>query len=418
MSKHILLAVTGGIAAYKACEIVRLLKKQGHTVTVAMSEAACNFITPQTMQALSGNPVLTQNGGAGNGMTHIQATRAADIMLIAPASANTIAKIAHGFADNLITEMAAARKCPLAIAPAMNVEMWNNPANLRNIQQLQRDGIHILFPAVGEQACGETGIGRMREAEEIAELLPDFWSPKPLYGKKVLLTMGACYEAIDPVRGITNRSSGQMGAALARACRMAGAEVYIVHAHMQAALPVGIRHIHAVESAKEMYDAVMQHVETGMDAFISVAAVADYRAAQVSRQKLKKGQCSAAPVIKLTENPDILRSVAMLPNAPFCVGFAAESENVLANARTKRQKKHVPLMVANDVAVAMGQNSNQLILLDDEQERTLPQMSKEQAAKYIVVRMITLMRARTAKAAAAKPKAPNETGKPAEKKQP
>ena len=188
MSKHILLAVTGGIAAYKACEIVRLLKKQGHTVTVAMSEAACNFITPQTMQALSGNPVLTQNGGVGNGMTHIQATRAADIMLIAPASANTIAKIAHGFADNLITEMAAARKCPLAIAPAMNVEMWNNPANLRNIQQLQRDGIHILFPAVGEQACGETGIGRMREAEEIAELLPDFWSPKPLYGKKVLLT--------------------------------------------------------------------------------------------------------------------------------------------------------------------------------------------------------------------------------------
>lgn len=393
MSKHILLAVTGGIAAYKACEIVRLLKKQGHTVTVAMSEAACNFITPQTMQALSGNPVLTQNGGAGNGMTHIQATRAADIMLIAPASANTIAKIAHGFADNLITEMAAARKCPLAIAPAMNVEMWNNPANLRNIQQLQRDGIHILFPAVGEQACGETGIGRMREAEEIAELLPDFWSPKPLYGKKVLLTMGACYEAIDPVRGITNLSSGQMGAALARACRAAGADVSLVCGQVQTALPAGMGETVRVLGAEEMYGAVMRRVRD-CDVFISVAAVADYKVSNASGQKLKKDGSDRPPVIELAENPDILASVAALPDAPFCVGFAAESERVSEYARAKRIRKNIPLIAANDVSVAMGKASNQITLIDDAGETALPLCGKDETAAVIVRRIAELLPAR------------------------
>ncbi|MDK4590493.1 bifunctional phosphopantothenoylcysteine decarboxylase/phosphopantothenate--cysteine ligase CoaBC, partial [Kingella kingae] len=260
MSRHILLAITGSIAAYKSCELVRLLKKQEHEVTVAMSEAACTFVTPQTFQALSGNPVLTAQGGAGNGMAHINATRAADIMLIAPASANTIAKIAHGIADNIITEMAAARNCPLVLAPAMNVEMWQNPANLRNIKQLQADGVYIMQPAHGEQACGEVGMGRMLEAAEIADLLPDFWSPKPLLHKKIVITVGATYEAIDPVRGITNISSGQMGVALARACRRVGASVVLIHGKMQAALPVGMAHTQEAISAKAMYDAVLEHL--------------------------------------------------------------------------------------------------------------------------------------------------------------
>jgi len=214
MQKRILLAVTGGIAAYKSCELVRLLKKEGHEVTVALSKAASEFVSAQTFEALSGNPVLTENSGS---MAHINATRAADLMLIAPASANTIAKLAHGFADNLITEMASARKCALVIAPAMNVEMWQKPANLRNIQQLHKDGIRVLMPASGEQACGEVGVGRMVEPADIVEVLPDVWTPKPLRGKRVLISAGATYEAIDPVRGITNISSGQMGVAIARA---------------------------------------------------------------------------------------------------------------------------------------------------------------------------------------------------------
>ncbi len=392
MSKHILLAITGGIAAYKSCELVRLLTKQGHRVTVAMTPAATQFIAPQTFQALSGNPVLTQQGGDGNGMAHINATRAADIMLIAPATANTLAKIAHGFADNIITEMAAARNCPLIVAPAMNVEMWHNPSNQRNIQQLIADGVHILQPAHGEQACGEIGVGRMMEAADIAELLPDFWAEKTLSNKKILITTGATYEAIDPVRGITNISSGQMGVALARACRRAGADVYLIYGKLQTALPIGIAHLERAESALAMHDAVFRLIHQ-MDGFISVAAVADYRVANAAAQKLKKDGSGAPPVIELTENPDILQSVAKLERAPFCVGFAAESENVLAYARNKRAKKGVPLLVANDVSVAMGKSTNQVILLDDFAETTLPEMSKDDVADAIVARMAQLMAA-------------------------
>ncbi len=392
MSKHILLAITGGIAAYKSCELVRLLTKQGHRVTVAMTPAATQFIAPQTFQALSGNPVLTQQGGDGNGMAHINATRAADIMLIAPATANTLAKIAHGFADNIITEMAAARNCPLIVAPAMNVEMWHNPSNQRNIQQLIADGVHILQPAHGEQACGEIGVGRMMEAADIAELLPDFWAEKTLSNKKILITTGATYEAIDPVRGITNISSGQMGVALARACRRAGADVYLIYGKLQTALPIGIAHLERAESALAMHNAVFRLIPQ-MDGFISVAAVADYRVANAAAQKLKKDGSGAPPVIELTENPDILQSVAKLERAPFCVGFAAESENVLAYARNKRAKKGVPLLVANDVSVAMGKPTNQVILLDDFSETTLPEMSKDDVADAIVARMAQLMAA-------------------------
>lgn len=388
--KHILLAITGGIAAYKSCELVRLLKKQGHEVTVVMSQAATEFIAPQTFQALSGNPVLLQQGGAGNGMAHINATRQADVMLIAPATANTLAKIAHGIADNLVTEMALARDCPLVVAPAMNVAMWQKPSTQRTIAQLQADGIHVLMPAHGEQACGEVGQGRMREAHEIADLLPDAWSEQILRHKKVLITAGASYEAIDPVRGITNISSGQMGVALARACRRRGANVVLIHGNLQVDIPTNLVHVEKTLSAQAMYDAVFRQLDLGVDAFIGVAAVADYRVKNVAQHKLKKDN-KQTPVIELTENPDILHAVAQLPNAPFCVGFAAESENVLAYARIKRQKKGVPLLVANDVSVAMGKANNQVILLDDEQETTLPEMDKQSVAEAIVVRMAFLM---------------------------
>ena len=298
MNKHILLGISGGIAAYKSCELVRLLKKQGHSVTVAMSRAATEFVSPLTFQALSGNPVLaeTHSGeNGGNGMAHINLTREADVFLIAPASANTLAKIANGIADNLLTNLAAARKCPLAVAPAMNVEMWFNSANLRNIAQLQADGITVFPPASGEQACGEVGVGRMPEAAELADLLPDLWTSKSLQGKKVLITAGATFEAIDPVRGITNLSSGQMGMALARACRAAGAEVSLIYGQLQTGIPAGLAYTEQAVSAEAMYQAVMQQVDT-QDVFISVAAVADYKVKNSSAQKIKKDGSGTPPI--------------------------------------------------------------------------------------------------------------------------
>ena len=396
MKKHILLGISGGIAAYKSCELVRLLKKQGHEVSVAMSRAAAEFVTPLTFQALSGRPVLSethQAGEDGNGMAHINLTREADVFLIAPASANTLAKIANGIADNLLTNLAAARKCPLAVAPAMNVEMWRNPANQRNIAQLLSDGITVFPPANGEQACGETGTGRMPEAAELADLLPDLWTEKSLSGKRVLITLGATFEAIDPVRGITNLSSGQMGAALARACRAAGADVSLVCGQVQTALPAGMGETVRVLGTEEMYGAVMRRVRD-CDVFISVAAVADYKVSNASGQKLKKDGSGRPPVIELAENPDILASVAALPDAPFCVGFAAESERVLEYARAKRIRKNIPLIAANDVSVAMGKASNQITLIDDAGETALPLCGKDETAAAIVRRIAELLPAR------------------------
>ena len=395
-SKQILLGISGGIAAYKACELVRLFKKQRHSVTVAMSQAASEFVSPLTFQALSGNPVLieTHEGeSGGNGMAHINLTRQADVFLIAPATANTLAKIAQGIADNLLTNLAAARTCPLVVAPAMNVEMWWNPANQRNIAQLQADGVTVFQPNVGEQACGEVGVGRMLEAAELAELLPDIWATKSLQGKKVLITTGATFEAIDPVRGITNISSGQMGMALARACRAAGAEVSLIYGQVQTALPIGLAHMEQAISAEAMYQAVMRQIAE-QDVFISVAAVADYKVSNRSCQKLKKEAAGTPPIIELTENPDILASVAKLPKPPFCVGFAAESEHILEYARAKRLRKGVPLLVANDVSVAMGKPTNQIILLDDQQETVLPETDKAEAAQAIVQRLAELLPSR------------------------
>ena len=385
MSKHILLGISGGIAAYKSCELVRLLKKQGHSVTAAMSRAATEFVTPLTFQALSGNPVLvdTHDGHSTRGMSHIDLTREADVFLIAPATANTVAKIANGIADNLLTNLAAARKCPMAVAPAMNVEMWNNPANQRNIQQLISDDITVFQPSYGEQACGEIGIGRMPEAVELADLIHDLWTPKILAGKKILITAGATLEMIDPVRGITNISSGQMGIALARACRMAGAQVTLIYGQLQTPLPTGLYHMEQAISAKEMYDAVHKYIED-QDVFISVAAVADYKVKNSSPHKLKKENSKDTPTLELEANPDILASVAALPKPPFCIGFAAESEKGLEYARAKRLRKGIPMLIANDVSQAMGKSTNQITIITDDEELSFPEKEKLQVAEEIV----------------------------------
>jgi len=385
MSKHILLGISGGIAAYKSCELVRLLKKQGHSVTVAMSRAATEFVTPLTFQALSGNPVLvdTHDGHSTRGMSHIDLTREADVFLIAAATANTVAKIANGIADNLLTNLAAARKCPMAVAPSMNVEMWNNPANQRNIQQLISEDITVFQPSYGEQACGEIGIGRMPEAIELADLIHDLWTPKILVGKKILITAGATLEMIDPVRGITNISSGQMGIALARACRMAGAQVTLIYGQLQTPLPTGLYHVEQAISAQEMYDAVHKYIED-QNVFISVAAVADYKVKNSSPHKLKKENSKDTPTLELEANPDILASVATLPKSPFCIGFAAESEKVLEYARAKRLRKGIPMLIANDVSQAMGKSTNQITIITDDEELSFPEKEKLQVAEEIV----------------------------------
>lgn len=388
MGKHILLGVTGSIAAYKSCELVRLLKKQGHSVTVVMSRSATEFVSPLTFQALSGNPVLTDtHGGNGsNGMEHINLTRNADVFLIAPASMNTVAKICNGVADNLLTNLAAARKCPLAIAPAMNVEMWLNPANQRNIAQLVSDGITVYMPGLGEQACGENGMGRMPEPAELLDLLPDLWTPKILKDKKILITAGATFEAIDPVRGITNISSGKMGVALVRACRAAGAEVSLIYGQLQTELPFGISNTVQTVSAEDMHRAVHRLIDK-QDAFISVAAVSDYKVKNRSTQKFKKDKNAKPLSIELDENPDILASIASLPNPPFCIGFAAETENVMAYAQEKRIKKKIPVIVANDVSIAMGKPTNRITIIGDDGELSFPETSKDEAAMRIVERL-------------------------------
>ena len=326
--KRIVLGVTGGIAAYKAAELVRLLGKQGADVQVAMTEGATHFVTATTFQALSGKPVYMDQWDARmpNAMAHIDLSRQADLILVAPASADFLARITHGMADDLLATMVLARDCPLLVAPAMNRQMWENPATQRNINQLQADSVRILGPASGEQACGEIGAGRMQEPAEILEAVIAFFTPKVLTGKRVLITAGPTFEAIDPVRGITNLSSGRMGYAVARAARQAGAEVTLVSGPVGLSVPLGVDCIN-VRSALDMHAAVMAQA-TDSDVFIGVAAVADYRVANAAEHKLKKDTGGIQP-IELIENPDILAEVAALSDAPFCVGFAAESRNLV-----------------------------------------------------------------------------------------
>jgi phosphopantothenoylcysteine decarboxylase/phosphopantothenate--cysteine ligase len=392
--KRIVLGVTGGIAAYKAAELVRLLQKQGATVQVAMTEAATHFVTPVTFQALSGKPVFVDpwDSRVANNMAHIDLSRAADVLLVAPASADFLAKVAHGQADDLLTTLVLARDCPLLVAPAMNRQMWENPATRRNLQTLRDDNVTILGPAMGDQACGESGLGRMLEAHEIVFALTAFFQPKLLAGKRLLLTAGPTFEAIDPVRGITNLSSGKMGYAIARAASEAGAEVKLVSGPVDLGCPAGVERIR-VTSALQMRDAVLQHVRSS-DIFVAVAAVADYRPENQAAQKIKKGKQAVPPVIQLVPNPDILAEVAALPEPPLCVGFAAESENLHEYAEAKRRSKNIPLIVGNLIHHGFGGDDNTLILFDENGQHPLPPAPKIELARQIVARIAILLEKR------------------------
>jgi len=380
--KHLVLGVTGGIAAYKSAELVRLLTKAGATVQVAMTDAATHFVTPVTFQALSGRPVFTDQWDAriANNMAHIDLSREADLVLVAPASADFLAKVAHGLADDLLSTLVLARDCPLLVAPAMNLQMWENPATRRNLATLRGDGVTVLGPGNGDQACGETGDGRMLEAAEIVEDLIAFLQPKVLAGKTLLLTAGPTFEAIDPVRGITNLSSGKMGYAIARAAREAGAEVTLVSGPVNQATPRGVCRIDVL-SAEEMRAAVLERATTA-DIFIGVAAVADYRVANRSAQKIKKG--GPPPAIELAQNPDILAEVAALADGPFCVGFAAESERLAEYAEKKRQAKKLPLVVGNLVQEGFGGDGNNLVLFDAAGAHPLPPGPKLGLARQLM----------------------------------
>lgn len=381
--KRLILGVTGGVAAYKAAELARLLTQGGIDVQTVMTQAACRFVGPVTFQSLTGNSVYTDlwDANALHNMAHINLSRDADMILTAPASADFIAKLAHGMADDLLTTLCLARDCPLMIAPAMNRQMWENPATQRNLSLLRQDGIKIVGPASGEQACGEIGMGRMLEADELAEAVQMVFQTAPLLqGKKVLLTAGPTFEAIDAVRGISNRSSGKMGYAIAQAAAEAGAIVTLISGPVCLAPPAVSKFI-AVIGAEDMLRAVQAEIAQA-DIFISVAAVADYRVAQYSQQKIKKS--AGKLLLELVPTVDILETVANLPKPPFCVGFAAETEDLEKNAAIKRRKKNVPLVVANLAQDAIGSDQNELILLDDAGKHILSKASKMEQARRLI----------------------------------
>ena len=382
VSTKLVLGITGGIAAYKAAELVRLLVKANYNVQVVMTAAACQFITPVTMQALSGKPVFIDmwDSSISNGMPHIELSREADAILVAPASADFLAKLVQGRADDLLSTLCLARDCPLLVAPAMNKQMWENPATQRNINQLIADGISILGPDSGEQACGEVGLGRMLEAEALLMLVNAHFTPKLLAGKRVLITAGATLEMIDPVRGITNLSSGKMGYAIAQAAADMGADVTLVSGITALNAITNTTNIKA-ESAQAMYEAVMSNI-INQDVFIAVAAVADYRPVTQHDEKIKKSTSSLT--LELTPNKDILADVASLPNPPFCVGFAAETENLLEYAETKRKAKKLPLIVANLVNDAMGSDDNSVTLIDKNGAHPIQQAPKIEVAKQLL----------------------------------
>lgn len=391
--KKILLGLTGGVAAYKAAELVRRLGDHGIEVHVVMTEAACGFITPATLQALSGHPVYTGmwDGRIANGMPHIELSRDKQAIVVAPATADFLAKAALGLADDLLSTLCLARDCPLIVAPAMNRQMWEHPATQRNIAQLKRDGVIVLGPDSGDQACGETGMGRMLEADELAEAISGCLEPKTLSGKRVLMTAGPTFEPIDAVRGITNRSSGKMGYALARAAIAAGADVTLVSGPVGLAAPAGARMAH-VQTAAEMFDAVKKHAARS-DIFIGVAAVADYRVKTPRKHKIKKTDAQGLQ-LDFVPNPDILAWVASRPKAPFCVGFAAESRNLDAHADEKRRRKKVKLMIANLAQTAIGADDNEVSLLDDAGIHRLPRAAKTVLARQIVAHIAALCAAK------------------------
>ena len=390
--RRILLGLTGGVACYKAAELCRLLVKAGAQVQVMMSAGACHFITPTTMQALSGRPVFSSQWDehAPDHMAHIRLGRETDLILLAPCSADSIARLAQGRADELVSLTCLARPAgtPLLIAPAMNREMYAHPATQRNLAQIAADGAHVLGVGCGEQACGEVGAGRMLEPEEILEEVIAFFTPKLLAGKKVLITAGPTFEAIDPVRGITNLSSGKMGFALARAARDAGAEVTLVCGPVSQPTPRGVTRVDVV-SALDMHAAVMERVAS-QDVFIGVAAVADYRPQLAADHKLKKDDGDLPP-IALIRNPDILADVAALAKPPLCVGFAAESRDLAAYAEKKRKSKKIPLIVGNLIQDGFGGDDNRLVLFDAHGETPLPPGSKLELSRRLVAHIALML---------------------------
>lgn len=381
--KRILLGLTGGIAAYKSAELARRLVKAGNDVRVVMTEAAGRFITPVTMQALTGQAVWSDlwDARVPDNMGHIELSRDRDLIVVAPASADFLAKLANGLADDLLSTLCVARRCPLLVAPAMNVEMWQNPATQRNIDRLRGDGVMFAGPAAGDQACGEVGLGRMLEPADIAREVEALFAPKALAGRRVLVTAGPTEEPIDPVRVITNASSGKMGYAVARAAHEAGADVTLVSGPVSLATPAGVARVD-VRTAQQMFDAVKK-AASASDVFISVAAVADYKVKTPSSSKIKKA--NGKPVtLELEENPDILAYVAGLKDAPFCVGFAAESEDLEKNAMDKRAKKKVPVIAANLAPQAIGADDNAIRLYDARGAHDLGRGPKIELARKLV----------------------------------
>ena len=390
-NKHIVLGLTGGIACYKAAELCRALIKEGASVQVVMTESATQFITAVTMQALSNRAVYVSQWDARepNNMAHINLSREADAILVAPASADFMAKLLHGRADDLLSLMCLARpvgEVPLILAPAMNREMWVNPATQRNVTQLTQDGALVLDVGQGDQACGETGDGRMLEPEEIVQDLIAAFQPKLLAGRKVLVTAGPTYEAIDPVRGITNLSSGKMGFAIARAAHEAGADVTVIAGPVHLPTPRGVTRVD-VRSAQDMHGAVLSQVKEA-SVFVATAAVADWRVAHVADQKIKKTANGDTPELQFTENPDILGEVAKSARAQsgalFCVGFAAESHDLQKHAQAKREKKGVPLLVGNIGPATFGSDENALLLVDAQGTLEIPQANKLDLARKLV----------------------------------
>ncbi|MBK6630575.1 MAG: bifunctional phosphopantothenoylcysteine decarboxylase/phosphopantothenate--cysteine ligase CoaBC [Betaproteobacteria bacterium] len=380
--KRLVLGVTGGIAAYKAAELARLFVKDGAEVNAVLTQSGAQFVTPATFQALTGKPAWSDLWDARmpDSMAHIDLSRGADVVVVAPASADFLAKLAHGLADDLLSTLCLARDCPLLVAPAMNRQMWENPATRRNISQLLQDGVIVLGPASGDQACGEIGMGRMLEAMELHDAVTGFFQPKMLARRRVMITAGPTFEALDAVRGLTNLSSGKMGFALARAVRDAGAEVTLVCGPVTQSTPAGVTRFD-VTSTQEMHAAVMQRV-AACDIFIGVAAVADYRPAETMRDKIKKDDKPMQ--IALVPNPDILAEVAARPGAPFCVGFAAESRDLEKYAEGKRQKKNLALVVGNLVQDGLGGDGNSVILFDEQGKHPLGPAPKIEIARGIV----------------------------------
>ena len=387
--RRILLGVTGGVAAYKSAILLRLLVKAGADVSIVMTESARGFITPAQLQALAGKPVYTDMWDARipDNMAHIELSRDRELIVIAPATADFMAKLAHGLADDLLSTLCLARDCPLMIAPAMNRQMWENASTRRNVATLERDGIALAGPDAGEQACREVGMGRMLEPDEIVARIAGMFAPRVLAGKRVLVTAGPTFEPIDTVRGITNRSSGKMGYAVAQAAQEAGAEVILVSGATALAAPAGVRRIDVV-TARDMHGAVMNNI-AGVDIFIGVAAVADYHVANRADHKIKKSNQKLR--IELAENPDILAEVARLAPAPFCVGFAAETENLREYAQAKRVKKGIPLLAANLAQEAFGRDDNALTLFDDQGEHSLVRAPKTIIARQLVAHIARML---------------------------